>query len=71
MIKFQCSWEISECLINLSNFLSNYTILSAIYKEKMTSQDHSEFFNIIKYAYRSDDFFSKNILFKNHNINRF
>ncbi len=71
IIKFWCSWEISEWLINLLNFLLSYMTLSSIYEKKMRLQDHLKFFNNIRYACRSDDLFSKNILLKNHNINKF
>ena len=46
-------------------------MLSAVYEEKMTLQDHSKIFNTARYACRSDDFFSKNVSFKNHNIDKF
>ena len=33
MMKFQCCWEISVCLISLSNFLLSFMTLSAVYEE--------------------------------------
>ena len=71
VMKFQCSWEIPGCLISLSNFLSSCTMLSAVYEEKMASQDHSELFNTARYACRSNGFFSKSVSLKNHNVGRF
>ena len=71
MMKFWCFWKVSEWLINLLNFLLNYMILSFIYEKKMRLQNHLKFFNDARYACRSNNFFSKNILLKNHNINRF
>ena len=71
VMKFWCSWGVSGCLISLSNFLLSCTMLSAVYEEKVASQDHSELFNTAKYACRSDDSFSKSISLKNHNVGRF
>ncbi len=46
-------------------------MLSVVYEEKMILQDYSELFNTAKYACRLNDFFSKNVSLKNHNVNRF
>jgi len=71
VMKFWCFWEISRCLISLSNFLSSYTMLSAVYEEKMTLQNHLKLFNIARYACRLNDLFSKNVSLKNHNVDKF
>ena len=45
--------------------------LSFIYKEKMGLQDYLKFSNDARYAYRLNNFFLKNVSFKNYNISRF
>ncbi len=71
MMKFWCSWEVFEWLINLLNFLLSCMTLFFIYEKKMRLQNHSKFFNDVRYACRSDNLFSKNVLLKNHNVDRF
>ena len=45
--------------------------LSFVYEKKMRLQDYLKFFNDVKYACKLNDLFSKNVLLKNHNINKF
>ena len=48
IIKFWYSWEISECLINLSNFLLSCMTLSAMYEErkKVWTVSHFSLWNL-------------------------